>query len=340
MEELNKYDKYHEAEVAHEAELAGILSDYRGYNWITPQEWVESYNERQQSGTEYVSRFVECNNLELKSANPSDLGRCFLGGAYGNNLHNWRTVDAVDCALRDRVRLCHIGGQNLEEDEIIPWLVAYLNGLVAHRIPDVNDRKFILGQLENWSSDNLRDSSIAIETVDSLPPLFPFYSAAIQMTFKQVFGRPTELEANSTTLNRFMNGIGINDCNCNMQAVATIDDFNHAILPTIRRNLKVYEDLMAMAFEHILTRHRDSTHAESENNRRKLRCNDRPVHTQQIIQDLISDETGIDIYKVAAVLMPNAKESFLEVSRREPYSLGQTPRMPESTFNGKRKASQ
>lgn len=339
MEDLNKYDKYHEAEVAQEAELAGILSDYRGYDWITPQEWVESYNERQQSGTENVSRFIECNNLELNSANPSDLGRCFLGGAYGNNLHNWRTVDAIDCALRDRVRLCHIGRQRLEADEVTPWLAAQLNSLVTHRIPDVNNRRFMLDQLEKWSSDNFRNSSITIETVDSLPPLLPFYGAALQMTFKQEFGRSAEIEANSTTLKRFMSGIGINEHTSGMQAVATVDDFNHAILPTIRRNRKVYEDLMAMAFEQILKRHHNYTYEKIERSGRKLKINVRPAETQQIVQTLISDETGIDIYKVAAVLMPNAKESFWEVSRRESYSLGQTPRIPESTYTEKQKAS-
>lgn len=340
---MNTYqpeNEYIAAEIAIEIERIQALADLDAYGWITPKEWMESYSELQQAGAVNVLRFLRQQNLELGSAKLADLGSSFVGGAYGNNLGNWRTVDAIDCALRDRVRLCHIGSQHLEEDEMISWLIAYLNSLVTHRIPDVNNRRFMLDQLEKWSSDNLRESSITIETVDSLPPLLPFYSAALQMTFKQEFGRSAEIEANSTTLNRFVNGIGIKDRNSNMQAVATVDDFNHAILPTIRRNRKVYEDLMAMSFEQILKRHHNYMHEKIERGERKLRINVRPAETQQIIQTLISDETGIDIYKVAAVLMPNAKESFCEVSRREPYSLGQTPRMPKNTFNGKRKASQ
>lgn len=322
-------NQYIDAEISIETERIQALENLDAYGWITPQEWMESYGNLQQVGMARASRFLERNKLKLNSADPSDLGKCFVGGAYGNNLHNWRTVDAVDCALRDRVRLCHIGGQHLEEDEIIPWLVAHLNCLVAHRIPDVNNRRFMLGQLEKWSSDNLRNSSITIETVDSLPPLLPFYCATIQMSFKQKFGGSAEIDATNTTLNHFMMGVGINEHTSGMQAVAAIDDFNHAILPAIHRNLKVYEDLMAMAFAHILTRHHNFNHEKIENSRRNLRSNDRPVDTQQIMQSLISDARGIEVYKVAAEHLSNAKESFWAVSRREPYSLGQTPRMPE-----------
>ncbi|MCB9186435.1 MAG: hypothetical protein H6601_06775 [Flavobacteriales bacterium] len=322
-------NEYIAAQIAIEAERIQALEELDAWGWITPQEWMESYSKLQQAGAENILRFLRQQNLELGSAKSADLGSGFMGGAYGNNLGNWRTVDSIDCALRDRVRYGHITGLSLEQDEIISWLVAYLRSLVAHRIPDTNNRKFILDQLRKWSPDNLRDSSVTIETVDSLPPLLPLYNAGVQMGFKQEFGRSAEIEANSATLNRLMNGIGINKHTNAIQAVAAIDDFNQTVLPTRFATVQVLGDLMTKALEQIIKWHLKCMY---DNNGRRLVINGRKLETQQVIQGLISDETGIEIYTIVGDLLPNSKKPFWQVARHEPYSLGQNPRMPEKHF--------
>jgi hypothetical protein len=334
MEYFSLYDKYTQAEIDQESAIAGILTDMAGYMWITPKEWTEYYTALQQAGTENVSRFLEHKNLTLGSANPADLGKCFVGGAYCNNRPNWRTVDAIDCALRDRVRLSEVTGQTLAEDDVIHWLAAALKDLVTSRIADVNNRRFILDQTEKWSSENLRHSSITIDTVDALPPLLPLYSCGIQMGFNQSFGRPANLKADNLTLDRFMRSIGINE----VESIVALDDFNYAVLSTGFANLQAFGDLMTMAFEQIFKRYFNCKHDKNERNGRRLIVDGQCVESQQILQDLISDETAIGIYNVAADLLPKARDSFWVVAKRDPYSLGQTPRMPLS-ITPKRKLS-
>ena len=331
MSDFDKYDKYTQTAIDQEAELAGMLADMDGYMWITPKEWIERYQDRQDAGIKEVALFLERNGTtNLNSVDPTELGKCFVGGAYGNNLLNWRTMVSIDYALRDRIRLRRVTDQSSKSDEVLLWLKMLFITLFCARITDLGFREMMINDLKKYSLSAVAGSSTTRNFEDSLPSLTSTYSAGLQQNFFQSFGHPEDSQVDEPTLNRFMLSIGIDQNTDLIRAISAIDDFNFAVIGRLRHQIEFYGELMLQAYERVLLNHFSGLLENGKSKSRGLRVNGQYIETWKAVQDILHDSSDTGIYSGIMKLLPTTYNNHnWVVSECQPYDFGDSPRMPK-----------